>query len=72
MRGLIHVSRLDVGEQIAAAASGLKFRNCYYLILSSYEAGELARLGPGRAHLHELMRHAIEQGFALVRFHGRR
>jgi CelD/BcsL family acetyltransferase involved in cellulose biosynthesis len=31
--------------------------------LSSYEAGELARFGPGRAHLNELLRHAGEQGF---------
>jgi CelD/BcsL family acetyltransferase involved in cellulose biosynthesis len=62
MNGLIHVSRLDVGEEIAAAAVGLKFRDCYYLILSSYADGELARLGPGRAHLHELLRHATEQG----------
>jgi CelD/BcsL family acetyltransferase involved in cellulose biosynthesis len=68
MRELIHVSRLDVGEEIVAASIGLKFRGCYYLILSSYEAGELSRLGPGRAHLHELMRHAIEQGFAAFDF----
>jgi CelD/BcsL family acetyltransferase involved in cellulose biosynthesis len=63
MRGLIHVSRLDVGEHIAAVGVGLKFRNCYYLILSSYDDGEIARFGPGRAHLHELLRHAIEQGY---------
>jgi CelD/BcsL family acetyltransferase involved in cellulose biosynthesis len=64
MHGLVHVSRLDVGAQIAAAGVGLKFRNCYYLILSSYEHGELARFGPGRAHLHELLRHATEQGYS--------
>jgi CelD/BcsL family acetyltransferase involved in cellulose biosynthesis len=63
MAELIHVSRLAVGAQIAAASVGLKFRNCYYLIVSSYDAGELSRFGPGRAHLHELLRHAIEQGF---------
>jgi CelD/BcsL family acetyltransferase involved in cellulose biosynthesis len=63
MREVVHVSRLDVGAQTAAASVGLKFRNCYYLILSSYDGGELSRFGPGRAHLHELLRHAIEQGF---------
>jgi len=62
LQGLIHISRLDVGERIAAAGVGLKFRNCYYLILSSYADGELARFGPGRAHLHELLWYAIEQG----------
>jgi CelD/BcsL family acetyltransferase involved in cellulose biosynthesis len=63
LRDLVHVSRLDVGHETAAASVGLKFRNCYYLILSSYDAGKLARFGPGRAHLHELLRHAIAQEF---------
>jgi CelD/BcsL family acetyltransferase involved in cellulose biosynthesis len=63
MRELVHVSRLDVGTQIVAASVGLKLRDCYYLILSSYDDGELSRFGPGRAHLNELLRHVIEQGF---------
>ena len=63
LRGVIHISRLDVGQEIAAAAVGLKFRDCYYLILSSYGDGELARCGPGRAHLHELLQHAIAQDY---------
>ncbi|MBV9526881.1 GNAT family N-acetyltransferase, partial [Sphingomonas sp.] len=41
---------------------GLTFRGCYYLILSSYDDGELSRLGPGRAHLHAVIRHAIDCG----------
>jgi CelD/BcsL family acetyltransferase involved in cellulose biosynthesis len=65
---LTHVSRLDVGDTSAAANLGLTFRDCYYLVLSSYHDGELARFGPGRAHLHELMRHAIERGFARFDF----
>jgi CelD/BcsL family acetyltransferase involved in cellulose biosynthesis len=62
MRDLIHVSRLEVGTIPAATGLGLKFRGCYYLILSSYEDGELSRLGPGRAHLQALLRHAIDCG----------
>ena len=65
---LTHVSRLDVGSTSAAANLGLTFRDSYYLVLSSYHDGELARFGPGRAHLHELMRHAIERGFARFDF----
>jgi CelD/BcsL family acetyltransferase involved in cellulose biosynthesis len=65
---LTHVSRLDVGTTSAAANLGLTFRDSYYLVLSSYHDGELARFGPGRAHLHELMRHAIERGFARFDF----
>jgi CelD/BcsL family acetyltransferase involved in cellulose biosynthesis len=60
---LTHVSRLEVGATTAATNLGLRFRNCYYLILSSYQDGEFARFGPGRAHLHELLRHAIDGGF---------
>jgi CelD/BcsL family acetyltransferase involved in cellulose biosynthesis len=63
MRELIHVSRLDVGATTAATNVGLKFRDCYYLILSSYDDGEVSRFGPGRAHLHELLRYAIDCGF---------
>jgi len=63
MRELIHVSRLDVGATTAATNVGLKSRDCYYLILSSYDDGALSRFGPGRAHLHELLRHAIGSGF---------
>jgi CelD/BcsL family acetyltransferase involved in cellulose biosynthesis len=65
---LTHVSRLDVGTTSAAANLGLTFRDSYYLVLSSYHDGELARFGPGRAHLHELMRHAIERGFSRFDF----
>src|SRR5262249_34562950 len=62
LRDIVHVSRLDVGATMAATNVGLKFRDCYYLILSSYDDGEVSRFGPGRAHLHELMRHAIDGG----------
>ena len=62
LRGITHVSRLDVGSTIAATSLGLTHRGCYYLVLSSYHDGEVMRFGPGRAHLHELLRHAIEHG----------
>jgi CelD/BcsL family acetyltransferase involved in cellulose biosynthesis len=60
---LTHVSRLDVGATPAATNLGLRFRNSYSLVLSSYHDGELSRFGPGRAHLHELLRHPIARGF---------
>ncbi len=59
LRGVTHASRLDVGSTIAATSLGLTHRGCYYLVLSSYHDGEVMRFGPGRAHLHELLRHAI-------------
>lgn len=63
-----HVSRLDVGETPAGTGFGLEFRGRYYLLLSSYEDGPLARFGPGRAHLQELMRRAIDKGLAQFDF----
>jgi CelD/BcsL family acetyltransferase involved in cellulose biosynthesis len=60
LRGVTYASRLDVGSTIAATSLGLTHRGCYYLVLSSYHDGEVMRFGPGRAHLHELLRHAIE------------
>ena len=58
-RGLVHVSRLDVGSAPAAANLGLTFRGRYYHVLASYDDGPLSRFGPGAAHLHELMQYAI-------------
>lgn len=65
---LVHVSRLDVGNTIAAASLGLRREGNYYLVLSSYEDGELARFGPGRAHLNELLRYAIGKRFKTFDF----
>jgi CelD/BcsL family acetyltransferase involved in cellulose biosynthesis len=62
-RGLAHVSRLDVGSTIAAANFGLMHRGSYTYVVASYDHGDLARFGPGTAHLHDLMQYSIEQGF---------
>ena len=62
MRGLVHLSRLDVGGTWAAVNLGLTFRDCYYHILASYDDGEVSRFGPGAAHLRELLKFAIERG----------
>lgn len=59
---LVHISRLDVGSTCVAANLGLRFRGCYYHILTSHIDGPLKRFGPGVLHLHELMRYAISQG----------
>ena len=61
-RDLTHVSRLDVGAQTAAANLGLIFRGSYYHLLASYDGGELSKYGPGAAHMHDLIRFAIERG----------
>ena len=66
--GLVHVSELKVGPQIVAANFALTFGGRYYYVLSSYTDGELARLGPGAVHLHELMRYAIEHHFTMFDF----
>lgn len=62
-RGLVHLSRLDVGSTWAAVNLGLTFRDCYYHILASYDDGEVSRFGPGAAHLRELLKFATERGF---------
>ena len=63
LRDTVHVSRLQVGDEIAATNLGLTMRGCYYYLLASYQDSELARFGPGAAHLRELLRTAIERGF---------
>jgi CelD/BcsL family acetyltransferase involved in cellulose biosynthesis len=64
----VHVSRLDVGTAIGATTIALSFRQRYYLVLSSYHAGEMAKSGPGRTLLHELLRYAIERKFRYFDF----
>lgn len=59
---IAHVSRLDIGQVPAATNLGLHFRGTYSHLIASYDDGPLARFGPGAAHLHELMRYAIEHG----------
>jgi CelD/BcsL family acetyltransferase involved in cellulose biosynthesis len=67
-RALVHISRLDVGPAPAAVNLGLVFQGCYYHVLASYDDGAVSRFGPGAAHLHELMRYAIERGCRVFDF----
>jgi CelD/BcsL family acetyltransferase involved in cellulose biosynthesis len=62
LRHLIHISRLTVGMNTAAANLGLLFRGRYYHLLASHDDGELSRFGPGIVHLHGLLQHAIDAG----------
>jgi CelD/BcsL family acetyltransferase involved in cellulose biosynthesis len=59
---LVHVSRLDVGSIPAAVNLGLTFRDSYYHVVASYDDGDVARFGPGAAHLRDLLSHAIAIG----------
>jgi CelD/BcsL family acetyltransferase involved in cellulose biosynthesis len=67
-RHLVHLSRLEVGETIAAISIGFTASDCYYLVVSSYQLGDMARVGPGRVHLHELLQHAIGNGLGAFDF----
>jgi CelD/BcsL family acetyltransferase involved in cellulose biosynthesis len=64
----IHVSKLQVGQQIAAANLGLVFQGRYHHVLASYINGEMSHFGPGAAHLRELMKYAIERGLRVFDF----
>lgn len=61
-RDSVHVSRLEVGDTIAAANFGAIHGGRYYHLVAAYSDGEVARFGPGAAHLRELLRTAIERG----------
>jgi CelD/BcsL family acetyltransferase involved in cellulose biosynthesis len=66
---LVHISRLDVGEHPGAINFGLTFRRRYYHLLASYsDDPDVARFGPGAAHLNDLMAYAIERGFIVFDF----
>ena len=61
-RHLVHVSRVDIGTDCAAANFGIVFGDCYYHVLASIVDAEVARYGPGVLHLRELMARAIKLG----------
>jgi CelD/BcsL family acetyltransferase involved in cellulose biosynthesis len=67
-RHLVHLSRLEVGTTAAAVSLGFTACACYYLVISSYEGGAIARSGPGRVHLHELLRYALSNDFRCFDF----
>jgi CelD/BcsL family acetyltransferase involved in cellulose biosynthesis len=68
MREMVHISRLEVGTETAAANLGLIFGGRYHHILASYTGGPLAHWGPGAAHLNDLLRYAIERGLTAFDF----
>lgn len=61
LRDVVHVSRVDVSAAPVASGLGLMHKDCYHLVMSSYQDGDVARFGPGRVHLMELFRHAIDR-----------
>lgn len=67
-QSLTHLSRLDCGTQPVAVNLGLTFRGTYYHLQASHTDGDAARFGPGAAHLHDLLRTAIERGFTRYDF----
>jgi CelD/BcsL family acetyltransferase involved in cellulose biosynthesis len=68
LAGFVQVAHMTVGPAIAATSFGLIHRGSYYLMLSSYDDGEISKYGPGRALLHELLRRAISRGLAYFDF----
>ncbi len=62
--GLVEVSRLEVGGQIAATNWGISFKGRFHYVLTSYDEQqtELAKRGPGMIQLMELMKHAADTG----------
>ena len=67
-RGLVCVSRLNVGDKVAATNFGLTFRGAYYYVLTSYAQGETSRFSPGTVHLLDVMKLFADKGFTAVDF----
>jgi CelD/BcsL family acetyltransferase involved in cellulose biosynthesis len=65
---LAHLSRVDVGDDVAAANFGLVFRGTYIYFLAGYNDGEVGRFGPGAFQLMEMLRYSIERGLKVFDF----
>jgi CelD/BcsL family acetyltransferase involved in cellulose biosynthesis len=67
--GLIEVSRLEVGSEIAAANWGISFNGRFHYVMTSYdEKAAFANRGPGMIQLMELMKRACETGHTAFDF----
>lgn len=65
----VHVSHLQVGDDIVAANWGLSFQQRYSYVLASYDENhKVSRFGPGMVQLMELMSHATQTGHAFFDF----
>lgn len=61
-RDLCHVSRIEVGDSLAATNFALVFGDCYYHVLATYDdRAPAAQYGPGALHLRELLAYAIKR-----------
>jgi CelD/BcsL family acetyltransferase involved in cellulose biosynthesis len=68
-RQLCHVSRVEVGDSLAATNFALVFGDCYYHVLATYDdRAATAQYGPGALHLRELLAYAIKRKLARFDF----
>ncbi len=67
MRDRVHLTRLDVGNEMAATALCLQFKDRYYFFLPSYD-DKFAKFSPGRHHIQELLRYAINRDLRFFDF----
>ncbi len=65
---MVHLARMDVGAETAAANYGLVFRGTYIYLLAGYNDGDVGRFGPGYLHLLETFQYAIGQGLNVFDF----
>ncbi len=60
--GLIQTSALRVGETVVATHWGMVFRNRYYWLMPTYEAGAWTRFSVGRLLMQSVVEWSISQG----------
>jgi CelD/BcsL family acetyltransferase involved in cellulose biosynthesis len=60
--GFIQTSALRVGDAVVATHWGMVFRNRFYWLMPTYEAGDWARFSVGRLLMQDLVEWSISQG----------
>lgn len=66
-RSIVHLTRVDVGDDPAATGLGLRFKSRYYLILHSYQE-RYSKYSPGVHHIHHLLKYAISHQMRIFDF----
>ncbi len=67
LRSIVHVTRVDIGDDPVATSLALRFKCRYHTILHSYQE-KYARYSPGSYHIQQLIKYAIEHGMSIFDF----
>jgi CelD/BcsL family acetyltransferase involved in cellulose biosynthesis len=66
--GIVEVSALTCGGEVASVNFGLVYNDRYYYVLTGYDLGRFADFSPGRQHMYWLLEDSFARGLKVFDF----